>query len=116
MIPILSAKISASSKWCVVKIIVLFSYLILSRILHIALLEKASIPEVGSSKNMIFAPPTNDIAKLNFLLDPPLSYETKLFRSSNKSVLMRVSWISFKSSSPLIPLMNLKCSSTVSPS
>jgi hypothetical protein len=71
IIPIRSAKISASSRWCVVKIIVFPSPLIFSRIYQIALLEYASIPEVGSSRKITFESPIKLIANDSFLIDPP---------------------------------------------
>ena len=48
-------------------------------ICHIYLLEKASIPEVGSSKNNNLESPTKDIANDNFLFSPPDNYEICLF-------------------------------------
>lgn len=94
IIPILFAKTSASSKWCVVKINVLFSYLIFNNIFHIALLEYASIPDVGSSKNMIFESPIKDIAKLNLRYDPLDNVYINLFYSFTKSVLCSIPSIS----------------------
>lgn len=87
IIPIRSASISASSKWWVVRIIVLLSYLIFSRIDHITLLEYASIPEVGSSKITIFESPTSAIAKDNFLFSPPDKTFANFLRSEINSVL-----------------------------
>ena len=43
-------------------------------ICHIYLREKASIPDVGSSKNNNFEFPTKDIASDNFLFSPPDNY------------------------------------------
>jgi len=50
------------------------SFLISFRIPQIYCLAKGSNPEVGSSKNITFEFPTNDIARHNFLLPPPLKY------------------------------------------
>lgn len=55
---------------------VLLSSLILSKIYHIYRLEYASIPDVGSSKNIIFEFPTKLIPRESFLLDPPESVLT----------------------------------------
>jgi hypothetical protein len=81
IIPILSAKISASSKWWVVNMIVLFSYFMRSSIFQIDLLEFASIPEVGSSKKIIYASPIKLSDKDNFLIEPPESSPTNFYFS-----------------------------------
>ena len=73
MITILSHNSSASSIECVVNTIELsFFYIDISFItLHINLLAYGSIPEDGSSKNIIGGLPNNAIATDNFLLLPP---------------------------------------------
>ena len=65
---------------------VLFSCLIFSRIVHITLREYASIPEVGSSRITILESPTSAIAKDNFLFSPPESTFANLLRSEINSV------------------------------
>lgn len=70
---------------------VLFYSLILARIFQIARLEYASIPEVGSSKNIIWASPTKAKASDNFLFEPPDSFPTSLWDSSSNSVVWRIS-------------------------
>lgn len=116
IIPIRSASISASSKWWVVSMIVLLSYLIFSRISHMALLENASIPEVGSSRNMILESPTNAIANDSFLLEPPDNSATFLSYSNVRSVFsitsLSSSWLTY----PLIPAINNRCSLIVNAS
>ena len=72
IIAILSAKTSASSKWWVVKTNVLSYFFTFSNIYQITLLDIASIPLVGSSKNIIEDPPMKANANDNFLLFPPL--------------------------------------------
>ncbi len=65
---ILLHNISASSKWCVVKIIVFpFSYYNFLIISKISLREIGSKPAVGSSRKIIEGLPIIDIPKLNFL-------------------------------------------------
>jgi len=49
------------------------SYLIFLSISHKALLETGSNPDEGSSKKIVVAFPIKAIAKLNFLLFPPLN-------------------------------------------
>lgn len=71
---ILSERASASSKWWVVKIIVLFSCLTYSKISQIALLDTGSNPEEGSSKKTIEEFPIKAQAKDNFRLVPPLRF------------------------------------------
>lgn len=73
----LSDKYSASSKNYVVNINVFpsaFSYSIISQII---LLEFGSIPEVGSSRIIIYDPPMIALARLSFLLFPPLKFFAK---------------------------------------
>jgi len=70
---ILSERYSASSKWWVVKIIVLCSFFTYSKISHIYRRVTGSIPDVGSSKKIILDFPINAIPSDSFLLLPPLS-------------------------------------------
>lgn len=70
IIPILSASTSASSRWWVVRTMVLSSVLTYSKISQMALLDIASIPEVGSSKNTTLEPPIRAIQRESFLLLP----------------------------------------------
>lgn len=81
---------------------------------QIALLDKASIPEVGSSRKMTYELPTKDIAKDSFLFDPPDNAETKQFYSSINSVTSNISSNSeLCIYTPLIENINCKCSKTV---
>lgn len=105
IIPILSAKASASSRWCVVKMIVLFSYFKVSRISHNYLLDTESIPLVGSSKRIILEPPIRAIPKFNFLLFPPDKCLANLVFSYSKAILGIIELISYSNSVPFFPLI-----------
>lgn len=82
-----------------------------------ALLENASMPDVGSSRNTIFDYPINAIPNDNFRLDPPDNTLTNVFLSDSNSVVINKSSICLSILSiPLIPAINYKCSTTVNSS
>lgn len=63
---------------------VLFSYFNDSKIVHILLLEIGSIPDDGSSKNIILEFPIKDIPNDSFLFIPPeRCYEYKFLSYNN---------------------------------
>ncbi len=116
MMDILSANLSASSRKWVVRMMVLFSFLICSRMSHIAYLLTGSKPLVGSSKYTILLPPIRLIPNDSFLLNPPDNIPAALSLSDTKLHLLRISSTSFYksfSSTCLICPTNLRCSSTV---
>ena len=87
-----------------VKTNVLSCFFTFSSIYQITLLDKESIPLVGSSKNIIDDPPINASANDNFLLFPPLNIFINLFLSYSNYVIFNVSSISFSNESPTNPL------------
>jgi len=115
MMAILSASFSASSRWCVVKTIALLSRTF-SNIFHIYYRDTGSIPEVGSSRKMIFDPPVRAIPRDSFRLLPPLRFLASFSRSCCKPTSLIINSISFDAvfpSNPLMLAMNCKCSYTV---
>jgi len=78
-IPILSARYSASSKKCVVNMIVFLYAFNFNRISQIYLLDTGSIAEVGSSRNIISELAIIAKPRDNFLLFPPLSFFDSIF-------------------------------------
>lgn len=117
IIPIRSARCSASSIWCVVKTMVLpSSCRTSSKIFQMILRDYGSNPLLGSSKNIIFDFPIKDMAREHFLLFPPDNCPTCLCFSKFKPHLAMTSAISSCNSGPYLPFispMNFKCSSTV---
>ena len=103
-IAILSAKTPASFKWWVVKTKVLPYFLTFSSIYQINLLDNASMPLVGSSKNIIENSPINANANDNFLLFHPLKIFINLSLSYSNHVIFNISSISFSRESPTSPL------------
>lgn len=61
----------ASSRWCVVRMMDLFSLYMDFNMPQMACLEFGSRPELGSSRNMSLDPPIRLFARQSFLLFPP---------------------------------------------
>ena len=108
-----SANSSASSRWWVVRSIVLFSFFNCFRMDQTPRRDKGSRPEVGSSRKRISEPPIRAHASEIFLLLPPLNSFTNLPNSPSIFVFCAIMSIcSYNSSSfsPFILPKNLRWS------